>query len=208
MSATLDEHLISELSIHEYFQDAMHSALSHQHLRLGDETVVYLTKLLTAFLHVEHLYEQTGDGYTIKPLASFYSDAMQASSIAERDWQLQGLGDVALFIAGVFTDSLRRSLVDVDYYIAMGENAYGYLADCGQRSKHSLVLKQVFTEIAERFDKLVDVLAEVSETNHINSSHDMLRLYESWMNTGSARAAGKLRALGIQPVAVQRQRLN
>jgi len=37
---------------------------------------------------------------------------------------MQRLGDTALFIAGVFADSLNRKLVDVDYYVAMGGTAY------------------------------------------------------------------------------------
>ena len=208
MSATPDEQLITGVNIREYFQDAVLSALSHQQLRLCDETVIYVTNLLADFLHSERLYEQTDDGYMIKPLASFYSDALDARSVAERDRSLQRLGDVALFISGVFTDSLSRSLVDVDYYIAMGGNAYSYLADCGQRSKHSTALREVFNEIAARFEHLVDVLSEVSEVSNINGSSDMLRLYEVWLHTGSKRAEGKLRELGIHPIAVQRQTLN
>ena len=46
----------------------------------------------------------------------------------------QRLGDVSLFIAGFFARSFARKLIDVDYHIAMGGNAYSSLADTLQRS--------------------------------------------------------------------------
>ena len=53
-----------------------------------------------------------------------YSDALEEESGEARNQILRRLGDVALFISGVFSRSLKRRVVDVDYYIAMGGGAY------------------------------------------------------------------------------------
>ena len=37
---------------------------------------------------------------------------------------LKQIGDVSLFVSGFFSDSLRRKLVDVDYYVSIGGVAY------------------------------------------------------------------------------------
>lgn len=47
---------------------------------------------------------------------------------------------------------------------------------------------------------MVDALNEVSETSYRHSDRDILRLYEIWMKTGSRRARGILRTLGVEPV--------
>jgi hypothetical protein len=47
---------------------------------------------------------------------------------------------------------------------------------------------------------LVDALNEVSDMSYRHTDADILRLYEIWMKTGSPRAGGLLRRLGVQPV--------
>jgi hypothetical protein len=48
--------------------------------------------------------------------------ALQSAGVVQRDG-LRRVGDASLFISGFFADSLNRSLVDVDYYIDLGERA-------------------------------------------------------------------------------------
>jgi len=107
---------------------------------------------------------------------------------------------VSLFIAGFFARSFARKLIDIDYHIAMGGNAYGSLADSMQRSASSRVSGAIYAELAQKFQRLVDALNEVSEMSYVHSDADILRLYEIWMKTGSARAHGLLNRLGVRPV--------
>jgi hypothetical protein len=127
------------------------------------------------------------------------AEALEAPTEVERNRGLQRLGDVSLFVAGFFAGSFARKLVDIDYHIAMGGRAYGSLADLLSRGR-ARVLSAVFAELAAKFQRLVDALNEVSEMAHTHSDRDILRLYEIWMKTGSARAGELLRRLGVQPV--------
>jgi len=45
------------------------------------------------------------------------------------------------------------------------------------------------------------VLAEIRDSARAADDHDILRLYEVWLKTGSLRAARVLRSLGIEPSA-------
>ena len=53
----------------------------------------------------------------------------------EQRARLRYLGDFSLFTSGFFSDSLSRRAVDVDYYVSMGEFAYGSL---GRRDSDTL----------------------------------------------------------------------
>ena len=139
-------------------------------------------------------------------MALIYAETIEAKSAGERNRCLQKLGDVALFISGLFSYSLNRSPVDVDYYAAMGGNAYSYLADSLRNSYQGKTISMVYAELSEKFPALVDVLAEINENTSQTSDSDVLRLYEVWLNTGSERAARKLQLSGIQPVAVSDSR--
>jgi hypothetical protein len=78
----------------------------------------------------------------------------------------------------------------------MGEYAYGSL---GRRDTDAF--GEVFSELARKFVPFMDVLSDVSEQSGIRSSVDVLRLYEKWLRTGSARDGKRLVDRGILPNA-------
>lgn len=193
-----DEQLITETSLEEYFQSSVSDALDNQNVEAGADTVHYVVNLLTSFSRADRLFEQTPDGMMIRPLALLYADALAGSTTDERNRALRRLGDVALFISGVFSDSLNRRVVDIDYYVSMGGSAYSYLSDTLRISSGGRAMSSIFHELASKFVAFVDVLGEVSEGTNQNDI-DVLRQYELWLRTGSKRAAKRLAAAGIQP---------
>ena len=200
LASALDEprRVVRVANLQEFFRDHLHDALERQHLAVEDQTEHYVVNLLTLFARSEALFEQTPDGPRMKPLFLMLSEALEARSAGDRHRSLQRLGDVSLFVAGFFAHSFARKLIDVDYHIAMGGRAYRTLAEALAHSR-SRVLAQVFAELAEKFQPLVDALNEVSETSYRHSDKDILRLYELWLKTGSRRSYRLLRRLGVEP---------
>jgi hypothetical protein len=192
--------LVAVTNLREFFHDSVQAALRKQHVAVDDHTEHYVVNVLTMFARSEELYESTPDGIRIKPLARMLADASEASSAQQRDDALRRLGDVSLFVAGFFAQSFARKLVDIDYHIAMGGRAYGTLADNLRGSIRGQAFAAVFLELAQKFQRLVDVLNEVAEMAHTHTDKDILRLYEIWMKTGSPRAFGILQRLGVAPV--------
>jgi hypothetical protein len=200
MQAMPDRTLVAVSSLREFFRDAFHEASEHQRLDIDEQAEQYVVNLLTMFSRADALYEKTPDGLRIKPLAHMLAEALDAPSAAVRHRALQRLGDVSLFIAGFFARSFARKLIDIDYHIAMGGNAYGSLADTMQRSLSGRSIAAIYAQLAQKFQRLVDALNEVSEMSYCHTDADILRLYEIWMKTGSRRAQGLLKRLGVQPV--------
>jgi hypothetical protein len=200
MQAMGDKSLVAVSSLREFFRDAFHAATERQKLEIEEQSEQYVVNLLTMFSRADALYEKTPEGLRIRPLAHMLAESLDAPSAAARQRALQRLGDVSLFIAGFFARSFARKLVDIDYHIAMGGNAYGSLADSMQRSASGRAIGAIYAELAQKFQRLVDALNEVSEMSYVHSDADILRLYEIWMKTGSARAHGLLNRLGVRPV--------
>ena len=194
--------LVAVSSLREFLRDAFHAASEHQHLDIDEQAEQYVVNLLTMFSRADALYERTPEGLRIRPLAHMLADALEAPNAAARQRGLQRLGDVSLFVAGFFARSFARKLIDIDYHIAMGGNAYSSLADTMQRSSSGRCVAAIYSQLAQKFQRLVDALNEISETSYQHSDADILRLYEIWMKTGSPRAHGLLRGLGVQPAAV------
>ena len=192
--------LITNTNLVEYFQSSIDGALNRQSIAVEPETAHYLVHLLSFFSRSENFYESTKNGYQLKPLALMYADAVQEASPDARYHAFRRLGDVSLFICGVFSDSLNRKCVGVDYYSAMGESAYasvsGELTHSPQRA-----LGDVFAELSSKFRDCADVLSEVSDKAQLNSSRDTLRLYDVWLRTGSKRSLKQLQSLGVYPLS-------
>lgn len=198
MSDSVDDvGLITNLNVNEYFNDAIHDAISHQHLSHHDETVVYIVNLLTYYTLSENIFDIEAEGVSSKPLAFIYQDAVEATSDKERNTHLRKLGDRALFTSGFFAGSLERSAVGIDYFISMGGNAYGSLASSTPRTIPDRNLAEVFSDLSEHFLNYVDVLTEVSESNELADDRDVLSLYESWLETGSDYARKRLNENGV-----------
>jgi hypothetical protein len=178
-------------SAHEWFREMVADALSHRRLRVQEVTEFYLVNLLAGFLEKEKLFVEEADGtVTAEPLALVLLRAFAADR-RERAAHLRRVGDTALFVSGFFGDSLARSLVDVDYYIALGERAYGALAT-SERG-----LDQLYEELADRFGEFVDLFAEIAELSDLRSNRGLVRLYERFLATRSERVAQQLRDRGV-----------
>jgi hypothetical protein len=189
-----DAPILSSPDIRDFFRDLLSRAIENQRARVQPFTELYLVNLLHEFLASEALYVQAEDGtWQQKPLAFLLKEALDEAGPA-RVRLLRRLGDTSLFISGFFPDSLARrsSLVDVDYYIAMGGRAYDAVA------RHAME-RSLWVELADKFRLLVDLLNEVSERTLASTDAGLVRLYERWLKTGSDRLAAMLLKQGVVP---------
>ena len=122
--------------LRDYFRTSIDDVIAKQGVELDPHAAHYVVNLITLFARSEELYEDDGETYGLRPLA---------------------LGDVALFIAGFFIESLQHKAVDVDYYIHMGGNAYGSLSEEIRGTFMGNAFADVYRELALKFQVLIDV---------------------------------------------------
>ena len=185
-------------SLREFFKDSLDAAMDRQGLSADEHTSYYVVNLLTLFARSETLFDKTENGLELKPVAKVLAESIDAPRPDERNFALQRIGDVSLFVAGFLADGLARRLVDIDYYVFMGGTAYGTLSESVKGSKRGELFSSVFAELSSKFQEFVDVLTEIREEGSSRQS-DILRLYEVWLKTGSRRVERALRAAGIEP---------
>jgi hypothetical protein len=194
-----DSGVIPVPSLQEFFRDSVGAAMASNKVAVEDHTAHYVVNLLTLFARSEALHDRADPGPGVKPLALMLADAAEAAPGDGRNSTLKRLGDVALFVAGFMADGLDRKAVGVGYYVRMGGGAYRALSMALPASPRGRAIAPVFAELAARFTDLVDVLNEVRHAASAGRDQDVLRLYETWLTTGSRRSARLLRQLGIHP---------
>jgi len=168
-------------SVDEFFHEVVTDALSAVDVEASEPASWYLVGLLG---------EMTRTRLTDEPLG--LKLAQTSVEPAERVRTLKQVGDTSLYVAGFFAESLHRSLVDVDYYVGIGQSAYAQLA----RSLGGHSLTEVYDELAHKFPKFVDVIAEIRKRTDFATS-DVGRLYEIWLRTRDEWIEKKLRAVGV-----------
>jgi len=181
-------------SVDEFFHEVVTDALAVVDLDASEPASWYLVGLLGEMTRVRLTDEPLGP-----KLAQPGADA------GERVKTLKQVGDQSLYVAGFFAESLTRSLVDVDYYVGIGQNAYAQLARAFGTQPRSpggaqKTLTEVYEELAEKFPRFVDVLAAVRKRTAIaelTATPDVVRLYEIWLKTREEWIEKKLRALGV-----------
>lgn len=159
MSEHADGRVIAAARLTEYFHDTIHAVAERQHLNADCATLHYLTLLLSKYARSDQVYDYDQRHLQLRPLALLYGDALAAGGQQERRLWLQRLGDLALFVGGLFAGRLSRHFTDLEYCVAMGGNAYGYLEQTAPRADDQAL---VFGELANGFERFVDVVAVVT----------------------------------------------
>jgi hypothetical protein len=173
-------------SVDEFFHEVVTDALSAVDLDASEPAGWYLVGLLGDFTRAR---------LTDEPLG--LKLAQPGEDPGERVRNLKQVGDTSLYVAGFFAESLNRSLVDVDYYVGLGQEAYARLA---RQLRAQRSITEVYEELAAKFPKFVDVLGVVRQRISIaelGATPDIGRLYEMWLRTRDEWVEKKLIDAGL-----------
>jgi hypothetical protein len=185
-----------DLTPESFFFELVRTAADRRKIRIQPETEYYVVRLLNRFIFSESLYSKSQDGsLEDQPLAFLYKEALEAEAQPEQKTLFQNVGDISLFKAGFFQESLSRMNLDLGYYIGLGGSAYRNAADRSDE-RH---FRELFSDLSKQFACMVDLLSDVSEsTTFARTEQDLIRLYDMWSRTGSERAARTLSKTGIR----------
>jgi hypothetical protein len=177
------------------FAENVDAALQSRGVQPSASTKEYLVGLLTDFA-------LRSDAITLDEPITVQLNAALAAPSAERLEKLRCVGDGSLYVTGFFSENLTRRGVDINYVAKVGATAYSsaaaMLAPADSNKSTSL-----FSELAQRFDRFVEVLREVADAllvSSARSSTDIVKVYERWLRTGSSSLAVGLSARGMVPM--------
>ena len=173
--------VLPHASVDGFFYEVLTEALEEARIDATAPAGWYLVSLMGDFTHARLPDE---------PLAMKLAHARVAEP-GDRVKGLKEVGDTSLYVAGFFTESLTRKMVDADYYIGLGRGAYSELA--GQLGGS---LTEVYRELAAKFPAFVEVLAAVRRKVDF-AGYDVVKLYQQWLTSRDAWVEKKLRALGV-----------
>jgi len=190
--------IVVDQNLTEFFYESLHEAIVNQGAQVNEPSEYYLVNLLIKFAKADHLYGTSEGKAEEEAMALLLIKAME-SIREERIKIYKRLGDYALYISGFFSDSLSGKLVDIDYYITIGGDAYHRLARLFRARPQGESFYELFADLGSNFPLFVDLLSEVSDRCFTHTNRDILRIYEKWVRTGSSWNKSLLAEQGILP---------
>lgn len=138
-----------------FFAEQLTRAFDLLRLSPTHETLSYLLFLLERHVKLDHDDEEEKRqlGFE-RPAAFMLGDAVEAPP-SHRIEAYRKLGDACLYNCGFFDARITRRAVSASYYKRMGKDAYASVADLVQRSPGQSSLRQIFAELAEKFEGIV-----------------------------------------------------
>ena len=188
--------LVLGSSLKEFFKLLVEEVVNRQRVTLGEVTEFYVVNLLSEYATAEKLFTQELEGKKdTEPLAMLYHRALQQDR-DEKIKTLRRLGDVSLYTAGFFGQSLKDRVVGPGYYAQMGMNAYGTIAQLSQASAFSAV----YEELCQKFQALVEVLEEIAARGLVaQGASGQLKVFEEWTRSGDEKLESVLLDVGFMP---------
>jgi len=181
-----------------FFKEEVDQALEEQQLDASEEVGFYLVNLLDEFAKTDAVGASLEE-----PLAMLLHRAVFEGRAQARMSAYRHLGDVSLYVAGLFSPLLRRRAVDIEYAIRMGASAYRTVAAMtNQRSTTvSRALQPMYVEMSDKFPALVEVLTQIGERTSLGAdSPDLAELYERFARSSGPHLVKRMQAMGVMPV--------
>lgn len=178
-----------------FFRDRLREALIEQRVEPSEAAEAYLVWLLDRFA-------RSADDLLDGPLALAYLES-RGDGPAARFSRLKQVGDTALFVTGLFLESVEATTVGVDYYVSIGGTAYRELSQLVAPASRDPV--DLFTELSVRFADFVRVLGEIDLQSGGGGDRDTVAIYRRWLATRGGRDAARLLRRGIVPFVPPRK---
>lgn len=188
--------LVLSSSLKEFFKLVVGEVINRQRVSIQEVTEFYVVNLLSEYAAAEKLFTAQTDGKKeTEPLALLYTRAL-AQDRDEKIRTLRQLGDLSLYTAGFFGRSLDERVVGPEYYVQMGRNAYGTIADLSGATAFSAV----YQELSAKFGALVEVLGEIAARGLCASGpQGQVQVFESWSRSGDGKLEQVLIDAGMLP---------
>lgn len=172
----------------DYFRLEIERISLNQGLSLEPEIKNYLSSLLVKFLNTPQLaLKLPGEEILSEPKdrtpTQFWLE-IQSLPLKQQYYALQILGDYSLFTSGFFNERIKKSLLDMDYYQALGGQAY-YRAGEIQENISAEKALNIFFSLADSFKKVTDVFAELYDKTLLTDNDGLLKLFERWEKSSS-----------------------
>lgn len=192
--------ILLDADLEAYFEEVLNETLAMRGREEPDEIIQqYLLGLLADCARSDEWVKETLN----EPLPFLLRDALRADA-AVRFERLRRIGDGVLVVSGLYHQHLQRIGLSDKYVVAFGSRAYeaasSVLAHHGEAGDQQRDPADILLQLSCEFRDVVDVLRDLSHTLEVHSAQstsDVMRLFERWLQSRSEHLGKMLAAKGF-----------
>ncbi len=182
----------------EHFLNLIQKATVDLKIKTSQPIKNYLVQILVYYAQTQNLFPGRSEDTQQKPLdtlAELWLTAHQSPDPIRSDL-LKKIANQSLYMGGYFSASLEKKLIDIEYYIQMGESAFLSLSSLSKSDTQS----RLYTVLGSHFNQWIETLHYVAHQDFAQSDVGLLKLYENYLQTGSGSAYARLIERGVTPL--------
>lgn len=155
---------IYKSSPNEYFSTLIDDTSKKLNISLEIDIKLYLVSLLEKYLKPKNFSDHLD-----QPLAFQLKDALEAPP-SQKITILKDLGDLTLYLSGMFPEFIEKKIVSLSYYISIGKIAYSQLSEVIYSVFKEAHFNKLYSSLANQFKPLVEVLSVIAQKNSFSSN--------------------------------------
>lgn len=167
----------------EFFFSEIEKISKRHGLKLNPIVIQYLAELLNKFSTSRELKLTHPTEHKDMTPTQFWLE-VQKLPLAQQQMALQFLGDYSLFTTGFFSEHVKGSLLDMDYFQAIGGKAYYRAGEIKENLAAEKSLN-IYFSLAESFRRFSEMFSELYDQTLLHSPDGSIKLFEKWQSSGS-----------------------
>lgn len=149
-------------SLGSYFYEKLSFLNKKSLCPVPQELIYYSSQVLEGSLHSENFFDLS-DGKVKDKVLGLRLLESKAKTKEEKKRSLKEIGDTSLLVAGYFSESLNKKLVDENYYREIGKMAY---LELDAFMPNFLDVKSFYRSVATGFETLSRLLSLLAESQN------------------------------------------
>lgn len=167
----------------EFFFSEIEKISKKHGLKLDPVVIRYLAELLNKFSTSSELKLVHPTEHKDMTPTQFWLE-IQRLPLSQQQMALQFLGDYSLFTTGFFSEHVKGSLLDMDYFQAIGGKAYYRAGEIRENLAAEKSLN-IYFSLAESFRRFSEIFSELYDQTLLHSTDGSIKLFEKWQQNGS-----------------------
>lgn len=167
----------------DFFFEEIEKISKRHGLQINPLITRYLAEILNKFATTEELKLTHPTEQKDMTPTQFWIEVQKLPS-SQQLQALQFLGDYSLFTTGFFSEYVKGSLLDMDYFQAIGGKAYYRAGEIKENLAAERSLN-IYFSLAESFRNFSEIFSELYDQTLLHSSDGSIKLFEKWQGSGS-----------------------
>jgi hypothetical protein len=165
-----------EHSLQAFFFDELQSINKKSTRPIPNEMIFYSSIVLDRYADSANYFSVEEDGSVKdKVLGMKLLEASQMTA-RQKQMELKEVGDTALILCGIFSESVNRKITDISYYQSLGQSAYQQLNNI---IPELYEMPDFYLNVSHFFHQIMSLLSVVSSELLSNNSDDQFLLFSN-----------------------------